>query len=1164
MRLTAFALENYGNFAATRLSLDPDPGCINLVLAPNGGGKSVLRQAFHDLLFGIPGQTRMAFRFGYAGMRLLAEGIDGAGGAFAIGRRKGVGNTLIDGQGNSVDPLVLKGLIGEADEALFERLFALDSHRLRSGAEAMLASGGDLAEALFAAGSGISGLRRIREEFEAKRDRLAPEHRAKLPQFYQALDALAKAQKERREATIRPQTWQELSAKLAFARSRLASLVNDQAKGQAEFERLQRVKRVRPWLEQLKEAREERAAAAHAPHLAADIEERWREAQTAAERAELELGNATAGFRTIAASRAAEEPDRKLLDAGRRIDELERERNEIAGDRRELPRLEASCRQTAARLDEILSALGAGSTGEIAAILPNGPPVAAARDLIKRHAVLSERLSNAEAEAAGKEREIAAAAAELDTLGEPEDTSELAALAAEARADGDPARRLTDLWAKLAQQETQLASALAKVPLWNRGLPALAAIVPPTRQRTDRAAAALDAAQDARTRAEHDYVRLCGEREAALERLAREREGKPVPDAAAIAAARAHRDLGWSLIRRSRFEGEALDAEIASYADSLGLAGVFERALGAADRLADRRDEEGRRLARIAEQERLIAAREKEIAGAEERLAKARAAHCEAAERWAALTGDLGFAEPPEAAGLVEFLAARETVLDARAARDLAQQAVTAEMTRQEAMRRRFAGSLPAEKCASLAEALFAAQQVIEHGREAKQERDRVRAALGTLRHQYRQALDNRKAAQQALAKWEADWRACLAQLNRPPGETPAAVERAIELIEEAHQERRKLADLEHRIAGIRRTIAEFETRLAALVAATAPDLSAAPAEAAVAELRRRLDENRKVDTRREQLAEQEEEARAKVTRAAARQKEAAAEREALRQRIGGTDDADIARRIALAEQRRAAEAKLSEVERKLAELGDGWPIDTLEGEAAGIAADKVDAEIARLKDETERIAADRQTAAGDEQRLLAELNAIGASDNAIDAEERCQAAIASLTRISAEALLYHAAACLLRHGIERLRNSGDNSLVRRIGMVFARVTGGAYAGIAVDEDDKGTPFLSVLAADGKTEKRVGELSEGTRDQLFLALRLVMLEDYAGKAPALPFIADDLLQTFDDYGRTADALAALADLSRHVQVIVLSHHRGLIDVARALPAGAVNVCELAG
>ena len=193
MRLTSFTLENYGCFAQARLALDPEPGHVNLVAAPNGSGKTVLRQAFRDLLFGIPGQTKMAFLYGYQGMRLFAEGIDAAGSAFAFGRRKGIGNTLVDAAGISLDPRILAPLIGEADEALFERLFGLDSQLLRSGAEAMLDSGGALAEALFAAGSGIASVRQLREKFEEIRDQLAPGRQAKARPFYKALDELAGA-----------------------------------------------------------------------------------------------------------------------------------------------------------------------------------------------------------------------------------------------------------------------------------------------------------------------------------------------------------------------------------------------------------------------------------------------------------------------------------------------------------------------------------------------------------------------------------------------------------------------------------------------------------------------------------------------------------------------------------------------------------------------------------------------------------------------------------------------------------------------------------------------------------------------------------------------------------------------------------------------------------
>ena len=53
-------------------------------------------------------------------------------------------------------------------------------------------------------------------------------------------------------------------------------------------------------------------------------------------------------------------------------------------------------------------------------------------------------------------------------------------------------------------------------------------------------------------------------------------------------------------------------------------------------------------------------------------------------------------------------------------------------------------------------------------------------------------------------------------------------------------------------------------------------------------------------------------------------------------------------------------------------------------------------------------------------------------------------------------------------------------------------------------------------------------------------------------APALPFVADDILQTFDD-ARTRAAMQALIGLSQHVQVIVLTHHPHLLDVAAGLP-----------
>ena len=118
MRLGTLTLERYGPFETLHLPFDPAPGRLNLIVAPNGYGKSVIRTAISDLLFGIHARTPMDFRFGTERMRLLAD-VTTATGQAALVRRKGHGNTLAFADGTPVAPEVLRAWLGSADLALF-------------------------------------------------------------------------------------------------------------------------------------------------------------------------------------------------------------------------------------------------------------------------------------------------------------------------------------------------------------------------------------------------------------------------------------------------------------------------------------------------------------------------------------------------------------------------------------------------------------------------------------------------------------------------------------------------------------------------------------------------------------------------------------------------------------------------------------------------------------------------------------------------------------------------------------------------------------------------------------------------------------------------------------------------------------------------------------
>ena len=86
-------------------------------------------------------------------------------------------------------------------------------------------------------------------------------------------------------------------------------------------------------------------------------------------------------------------------------------------------------------------------------------------------------------------------------------------------------------------------------------------------------------------------------------------------------------------------------------------------------------------------------------------------------------------------------------------------------------------------------------------------------------------------------------------------------------------------------------------------------------------------------------------------------------------------------------------------------------------------------------------------------------------------------------------------------------------------------------------------------------------MSDGTRDQLYFALRLAALELHLEQTQALPFIADDLFINYDD-ARAKAGLEALSNLARKTQVIFLSHHEHMIPMIREVFGKEVNVVHL--
>lgn len=350
--------------------------------------------------------------------------------------------------------------------------------------------------------------------------------------------------------------------------------------------------------------------------------------------------------------------------------------------------------------------------------------------------------------------------------------------------------------------------------------------------------------------------------------------------------------------------------------------------------------------------------------------------------------------------------------------------------------------------------------------------------------------------------------------------------------------------------------LAEVRARLAELVLPLGVDADA-PAEEIAAALDARREVFATADRRAEvaaRLATHEAEARAfeaDVARAAAElapEMAAAAPREIV--------EALAAR----ARKALAHEQDLAAVDAQLLEMGDAPIADELQEvaadpEAAQAALDRLDVDVGELEREIQRL---DQGIGGMEVGL----EQMRADSHAADAAAQAQEALARVRTHVERWARAKLAAVLLAREIERYREENQGPLLAAASTLFARLTLGGFAGVRAGFDDKDRPTLRCVRAGGD-EVDVAGLSEGTRDQLYLSLRLASLLRYAEIAEPMPLVLDDVLVQLDDE-RASAALVVLAEVSSRMQVLFFTHHARLVELARAaVPARDLHVHELA-
>jgi len=1164
MKLARLMLQAFGPFTDKTVDFAASASNLHLIYGPNEAGKSAALRAITDLRFGIPVHSADDFIHPTGRMRIAGLFIDDGGEEIGLVRRKGRAPTLsrFDVATGQPDPTlqVLReqelALTGGAERSEFEAMFGLNHERLREGGDRLLKGEGELGSALFEASAGTRGIAAILAALDDDAKKLFNPHgRAQNATINEARRQLDEQRAAWRQAQTKPAEWQTLNRAHEQAKAALTAIdqaIEDLRRRENELTELRTVE---PLLRQHDRAQSELQALADVP----DLPERAREERLAAEqaerRAQQDLKDAELELKRCAEALAGLVIETPLLLHAEAIELLaagvaaaSRSRIEAQQQQAIVERIDADLTARAARIAP------GRDIHEILNAAPSEADRVALNDHLQAISRLNERLAGNRQRALELDEDLNADAEEAPALPDPAVRQNLAETLRRAQALGDVGRRRGELERQIGELEGRLIQSLSDMgadseQALRKAQPLMEAHIAQGRQEM---AEVDDAMRDARDEDRRLDPQLEEQR---LRQRQLGAEGEVVT-AETLRRARERRDDGWTRVRKGYVDrtDDATELGRAFDADRL-LPDAFEAAQKEADRQADLLRADTRRAAaseecstRIEQMEArrreigvvltsLAARRESVLAGWTARLTQAQlpALDADALREWQGRR-DVVLDLADRLAGL---RSEREAVL-AEASTAASALAVTLSAAGQTVAEVKVGGEvdvLPSLIAQALQWERKTAESEAQRGAQAKalrtQQADRKK--LGALISRTETELQGHVAA---LDAWHA-------RLFLPSDSTAEAIKARLEELDVMARQSTALNDARQTQGHHNAVVNDIEAR-AARLALLVGEPALVSVDAFADRLRRRLVASRESEQERNTLIRDQARAQQKKRQAESELEQQGAELARLCSTAGVATTNLLPEREESAARKRQAQVHVSTLREQLAQAS-ARPEDALRQSLAGQDAVAIESERDRSRLEIGQRETEQAAARQVEEQARRALEAIDTSDRAAAAREAMESAAArfrAAIRPWARLRLAHA---LLKESLNRFRERAQAPMVAAASTYFSLMTGGRYQRLVAEEvDDK--PVLRAERADG-VGIGVEAMSDGTADQLYLALRLAALDLRRASHPHMPLVLDDVLITSDDE-RAANILRALARFAEGGQVMIFTHHRHLVELAR--------------
>lgn len=1140
MRIDELNLIAYGKFTDHKLPFPKATHDFHIIIGPNEAGKSTVRRAITELLFGIEARSSFGFKHPQSDLRVSGV-LEAAAGKLPFIRTKQQKSL----RSMSEEPLAdsyLDAILGPLTEQTFEQLHCLDHERLLKGGQGIVDPRNSVSQILFQAASGLEGFAAARDALAARAGELFAS-RGRNNEYTKAVDRFTSAQKTLREVQVRTKEWVDARDALKNADDGLETERQSRRDLEVQRSAWERARRLTPLVERLTRLQIDRNELGETIVFPSSAKETLDSGISAMD--------AAAGIVKTRQEDVVERQqqldafvvDDKVLEQATQIERLTQLCGVYANHSRDLPLRRAEVDQWLSEVLTRCAEFGWGSAEEeVRGRLPKEKVLRSIATLIKERGALlaDERAANDGEEE--RQATVNDLQTRLNVLPEPVVDPQLAQALAQALP-----YKASDGKQKNLQRAMNLAGTVANNAMASLGRrqlteESLRAMQLPSLERVATLRSSrleiVQAGEFARN-LEVQQVETAADLELQLSQFARSHK---IVTAAEVSGARRERDEKWGAIKSNSTvlteSAPQLDAAI-RLADELVDARTLSETDGATlqalrDQLEKATQEQGRHHITVETKENEL----KEFDA-----------------QWADQASKVGLSGM-ELDDLPEWLAKREAALQAadiftEKKHDCEHENDSATQAREDLSKAMSGAALKVKDSPGLAAHCTVAQEHIKGVERALTQRQALQQQLDTAQTALKVAQKAKAARKTAVELWDSKWREALLKANLTGvGDDVAEVEAAVDASGFIRQRLEKIdSHRSDRIETMEADLEQLQEAGEALVQALAPNLvQSSPAELARI-LNSRLEEAKRQSNRMTQAQEFLDAANRQFFEAKSMLEQAKRSLEPLL-KAAGVEDAMLALPLVeMAQKKAELQGAISQTKSHL-ELGsDGLTLEQVQTEVDNHPATEAPAQLIALKDSLDD--SERKLTQLAQAQLAARqmFDAINDGAQAAVAEAHKQEALADMSEAGEEYMQLATASSLLKWAVDKYRDRKQGPLLQRASAVFKNLTLGSFEKLRIDYD-QATPALLAYRPKNQAVKVLG-LSDGTRDQLFLALRIAALELQAEQGAPVPFIADDLFINFDDK-RSQAGLRALHALSAKTQVLFLSHQEHLLPVVQAL------------